>query len=117
MVLTALMLSPLLPGKILDGLPGSSQSSSSGDQALACATTLGTASSTTVYDSKAGSPINYNYATTTTQKATCDGKLQTAITGHTSQFSPLGLAIDIATALVVAIAISKIWRKVFGDKD
>lgn len=112
-----LLLSPLLPGKTLDNFPGSSQSVSSGDQSLACLNALTNVTSALTYDIKLGSPITYKYATTTTQKALCDGKQQTAIGGHSSQFNPLGLLADSALALVASIAIAKVWRRIFGDND
>lgn len=114
--LTAVLLLPLLPGKVLDNFPGSSQSFSTGDQSLACLTALGKIKTTQTYDSKLGFPIVYKYSTTTTQQATCQGKVQTATGGHSSQFNPLGGAIDIAASLVVALIVVKIWRKLFGQK-
>lgn len=115
-VLTGLLASPFLPGKVFDSFPGSSQSFSSGDQSLACLNTPTQTSSSTAYDSKSGFPITYTFSTTTTQKATCDGKQQTAVSGHNSQFNPLGLLIDVVTGLVVAIVFAKIWRKIFGTE-
>jgi ABC-type antimicrobial peptide transport system permease subunit len=116
-VLGGLLLSPFIPGKTFDSFPGSSQSASSGDQSLACLKTPENVSTSEAYNSRAGSPVTWTYATTTTLHATCDGKAQTAISGHTSQFNPLGLLIDAVLALVVAIIVAKIWRKVFGTKD
>jgi len=115
-VLTAVLLLPLLPGKILDNFPGSSQSFSTGDQSLACLTPLSKVTTTEKYDSKLGFPIVYAYSSTTTQQATCAGKVQDAIGGHSSQFNPLGGAIDIAISLAVAFVVAKIWRKLFGLK-
>lgn len=115
-VLTALLFSPLLPGKILDNFPGSSASFSTGDQTLACIDVLKNVTSSQKYDSKLGAPVVYKYATTTTQTGTCDGKTQTAIVGHTSQFNPLGALMDLALALVVAIIVAKIWRKLFAHR-
>jgi len=115
-VLAALLLSPLLPGKVLTSFPGSSDSSSSGDQTLACAHDLKDTTSTTVYNTKAGSPIVYKYSTTTTLHGTCDGKAQSAVGGHNSQFNPLGGLINVFIALVIAFIFAKIWRLIFGRK-
>jgi hypothetical protein len=108
--LAALLLSPLLPGKIFANFPGSSTSSSSGDQSLACVHDLKNTSSATIYNTKVGSPIVYKYSTTTTLHGTCDGKAQTAVGSRTAQFSPLGAVADIAVAAVVAVGIALIWR-------
>lgn len=116
-LLTAVFVLPLLPGKVLDNFPGSSASFSTGDQSLACLDQLENQHTSTSYDSKAGFPITYRYATSTHQTATCDGKTQSAVTGHTSQFNPLGLAINVVTALVVAIIVGKVWGKIFGRRD
>lgn len=115
-VLGGLLLSSLLSGKTLDNFPGSSQSFSTGDQALACAHELGKITSSQSYDTKLGAPIVYSYATSSHQSATCDGRQQTVVSGHSSQFNPLGAAIDIVLALVVAIIIARIWRRIFGEK-
>lgn len=115
-LLGVLLTAPLLPGKIFQNFPLSSQSFSTGDQALDCISTQGNITSTTTYTSKAGSPLNYTYATKTTQSAACDGSNQSAVTGHTSMFSPLALLIDVLIALVVAIVVSKIWKRFFGEK-
>jgi len=117
LLLSALLLAPLLPGKTFANLPLSSQSFSTGDQTLACTKTPDSVSSSTVYDSKAGSPLTYRYATTTTQRATCDGKEQTAVTGHASLFSPLAALANIALAGVLAIIVAKIWKKVRSPKQ
>ncbi len=116
-VLTALFLLPLLPGKTLDNFPGSSQSFSSGDQALACLQPPASSNSSTSFDSKAGFPITYTYASTSKQTATCDSKSQSVVSGHSSQFNPLGLVINIATALTVAAVVGLVWKKIFGVKD
>ncbi len=116
-LLSGLLLSPFLPSKTFDSFPGSSQSSSNGDDSLACIHELQQASTTTAYNHKLGSPITYSYTTTTTQKATCDDKPLTAIAGHTGQFNPLGLLIDIALATAVAIVVAKIWRRVADKRD
>jgi hypothetical protein len=116
-LLAGLLLSPLLPSKIFDNFPGSSVSQSSGEQSLACLTDPTNTTSTTSYHGKFGSPLNYKYATTTVQHATCDGKQQSADIGHMSQFSPLALAIDVVLALGVAIGVAQIWRLIFRQKD
>lgn len=116
-VFAGLLLSPFIPGKILDNFPGSSQSSSSGDQTIGCIHETTNNSTSLSYNLKVGSPIVYDYSTTTTQKATCDGKQQTATGGRSSQFNPLGLAADIAIALVLAVVLARVWRKLFGAKD
>ncbi|HSX31415.1 MAG TPA: hypothetical protein VLE99_05865 [Candidatus Saccharimonadales bacterium] len=116
-ILTGLLLSPLLPGKIFSNFPGSSSSSSSGDQALACIDTLKNVTSSLAYNTKAGSPVVYDYSTTTTQRATCDGKPQSFVGARTSQFNPLGLALDIVLSLVVAVVFAKLWKRIFGFKD
>lgn len=116
LLLAALLLSPLVPGKIMDNFPGSSNSSSSGDT-LACAHDLTGVSSTTTYNTKLGSPLVYKYATTTTSHGTCDGKTQTAVSGHTGQFSPLSGLVDILLAAGVAIGVTVVWRLIFGRKN
>jgi hypothetical protein len=116
-LLAGLLLSPLLPSKIFDNFPGSSVSQSSGEQTIACLTEPTNATSTTSYHGKFGSPLNYKYATTTVQHATCDGKQQSADIGHMSQFSPLALAIDAVLALGIAIGIAQTWRLIFGHKQ
>jgi hypothetical protein len=116
-ILTALLLSPLIPGKVVDSLPGVSQSSSSGDQALACAHDVTNTKSTTTVNTKLGAPLVYKYTTTTTLQGTCDGKQQSVVGGRSSQFNPLSMAIDVITALVVACAVTFVWRKIFASKD
>lgn len=113
----AVCLAPLLPGKIWQNAPGSSQSFSTGDQNLDCLTTLGRITTTTSYDSKIGFPLTYNYSTTAHQSATCDGKVQQAVGGHASQFSPLALLIDFSLTVGLAIAAAKIWGKLRARKD
>jgi hypothetical protein len=115
--LTALLLSPLIPGKVVDSLPGVSQSSSSGDQALACAHDVTNTKSTTVVNTKLGAPLVYKYTTTTTLQGTCDGKQQSVVGGRTSQFSSLAMIVDVITALLVACVVAFVWRKIFGKKD
>jgi len=114
-LLCALMLSPLLPGKIAN-FPLASSGFSTGDQSLDCIGTQGPMTSTTKYNTKAGTPVTYAYSTTTTQTATCNGQSQSAIEGHTSQFNPLGLLADGVLALVIAIVIARVWRMIFGEK-
>lgn len=109
-------MSPLVPGKILENFPGSSQSFSTGDQDLACATDLTQVHTTQKYNTKLGFPLVYSYSTTTTQTAVCNGKSQSAIGGHTSQFNPLGAAINLAAALAIALAIGKVWGWLRRDK-
>jgi len=116
-ILGGLLLSPFLPSKTFDSFPGSSQSSSSGDDSLACIHELGAISTTVRYNHKLGSPITYSYATTTTQKATCDTKQETAVAGRAGQFNPLGLVIDVALAIIVSIVVSKVWRRIFHEQD
>ena len=116
-VFAALLLSPLLPGKILDNFPGSSQSLSSGDQTIGCTEDITNTSSSLAYNTKVGSPVVYNYRATTTLTGLCNGQRKTAVEGHTSQFNPLGLAADLLVALAVAIGIGQLWRLVFRPKD
>ncbi len=108
-VFAGLLLSPFLPGKILENFPGSSDTISTGQETLACLEELSNANTATAYDSKAGWPITYHYATTTTESAACQGKPQSAAIGSASQFNPLGLVIDTLLALVAAIGIAKVW--------
>lgn len=115
-LLGALLVSPLLPGKIMDDFPLASNTYSAGDSGLNCIGKQGKISSTTKYDTKAGVPITYTYATSTTQTATCDGQTQNAVVGRTSQFNPLGLIVDIIIALIAAIIVARIWRLIFGEK-
>jgi hypothetical protein len=114
-LLCALMLLPLLPGKITN-FPLASSGFSTGDQSLDCIGTQGPLTSITRYNTKAGTPVTYTYSTTTTQTAACNGQTQSATEGHTSQFNPLGLLVDIALALVIAAVIARVWRMVFGEK-
>lgn len=115
-LLSSLVLSPFLPGKIAQGFPGSSQSSSSGEQAIGCASTIAALHTTTSYDYKQGFPVVYRYATTSTMQATCDGKGQSATGARTSQFNPLGAVIDVAAAAITALIVAKLWRKLFSAK-
>ncbi len=117
LVLAVLLLSPFIPGKILDNFPGSSQSLSVGDSSLSCIDDLGPAKTTNTYDIKLGSPIVYKYSTTTKQTAACDNTSQTAVTGHSSQFNPLGLLVDLAIVVGVAFAVTTVWRRIFGRND
>lgn len=116
-VFGALLLSPLLPGKILDNFPGSSQSASSGDQTIGCVDDVTNSTSSLAYNSRIGSPIVYNYSATTTQKALCDGQQKTAVEGRMSQFNPLGLTADLLLTIALAIGVSFGWRKIFGAKE
>jgi hypothetical protein len=115
-LLGALLLSPFLPGKVMDSFPLASNTYSTGDSSLDCVGKQGQISNVTKYSSKAGTPITYTSATVTTQTATCDGQPQSAVVGRTSQLNPLGLAVDAVVALVVAIVIARIWRLIFGEK-
>ena len=100
----------------MQSFPLSSSGFSTGDQSLDCLSTESNPVSTTRYNTKAGAPITYTYSTTTTQTATCNGQSQSAIAGHTSQFNPLGLILDVVLALVIAIVVTRVWRLVFGEK-
>ena len=104
-----ILLSPFVPGKILENFPGSSQSLSSGEQAIACLDDLENVRTNTAYTIKLGSPVIYRYSTTTTQQATCGGKPGSATIGSTAQFNPLGLLADLLLALIVAVGIGKLW--------
>jgi len=117
LVFGMLCLAPLLPGKIWNGAPGSSDSFSTGDQNLDCLSALGAITTATTYDHKIGFPVVYSYATTSRQSASCQGKTLHATGGHTSQFNPLGLLMDTMLALVIAIVSAKIWRKLRAHKD
>lgn len=117
LVVGALFLAPLLPGKIWQNAPGSSESFSTGDQSLDCLSTLGPITTTSSYDHKIGFPLTYDYSTTSKLSATCEGKTQHAVGGHTSQFSPVALLINFILALGIAIAAAKIWRKLRIRKD
>lgn len=117
LVLSALLLSSLLPGKVLDDFPGSSASSSNGDQSFACITDIQDSTSATTYTTKLGAPLVYKSATSTTLTGTCNGKTQTVIGGTTTQFSPLAALINIALAAVVAFVVTALWRKIFGSHD
>ena len=116
-VFATLLLSPFLPGKILNNFPGSSDTDSSGDQTIGCVDDVTNSTSSLAYNSKVGSPIVYNYSATMTQKALCDGQQKTAVEGRTSQFNPLGLAADLVLALAVAVGVVFVWRKIFRVKD
>ena len=111
-----LLLLPLLPGKIILNFPLASNTFSAGDSALGCTGTPANLRTSTAYTKRAGSPITYTYTTSTTQTATCDGRQRSTVTGHTSQFNPLGLVVDIVTALAAAIVVARAWRLVFGEK-
>jgi len=115
-VFMALFFAPLFPGKVWQDAPGSSQSFSTGDQNISCLGTLGPQKTTVSYNSKTGFPVVYSYSTTSTVTASCDGKPQQATSGHTSQFNPLGVAIDVVLALVLAVTVAKIWHKLRAPK-
>jgi len=111
-ILSAFALLPVLSGKILVNFPGSSDSVSTGDQAIACATTPTSPRTATHYDHTYGFPFVYSYATTTTLTADCQGNTQTAVGGHTSQFNPIAGVVDVAVALVLATVIALGWAAV-----
>lgn len=111
LVCCGLFLAPVVPGKIWNDAPGSSQTFSTGDQNIDCLGTVGKLTTTTTYDTKAGFPLVYNYSTTSHLSAPCGGKVMTAAGGHTSQFNPLGLLADILLALAIGIITAKIWRR------
>ncbi|MEJ0073344.1 MAG: hypothetical protein WDN27_04675 [Candidatus Saccharibacteria bacterium] len=116
-VLGIIAFSPFVAGKILNNFPGNSQSFSSGGQSLACATALGTVHTSQKYDLKLGFPIVYKYTNTTTQQATCGSQTLSAPTSQTGQFNPLGAAIDLAAALVIAILAARLWGKLRKPKN
>jgi len=111
-IIGGLLLSPLVPGKILDNFPGSSQTESSGEQTLACATELKNAATKTAYTLKLGSPIVYKYTRVTTETATCDNMRQSADIGRSSQFNPLGLIANLLLAVLVSAGVAKLWHMV-----
>jgi hypothetical protein len=115
-LLTALFLLPVVQGKTLENFPGSSQSFSSGDESFACLEMPTATVSSTSYDRKAGFPITYSYASTTHQKADCDGTNQTIVASRSAQFNPLGLAADIALALFIASGVGKLWSTIYRAK-
>jgi hypothetical protein len=112
----SLLLSPVIPGKISQSFPLSSTSFSTGEQSLDCLGTQRNLNTTTAYTSKAGSPVTYTYSTSTTQRADCNTQSQSAVIGHSSQFNPLGLVLDLVVALAIAIIIARVWRLIFGEK-
>lgn len=112
-VLALVAFTPILPGKILEDFPGSSESQSSGDQSLACITTPEGMVVSTSYDTKLGFPIVYKYTTTTTQRALCQGKDISATGGTSSQFNPLGLVINLAAAAIIAGIVGKLWGTLY----
>jgi len=116
-VFGVVFLAPFVPGKIWDGAPGSSQSFSTGDQNIDCVGTVGKITNTLSYDSKAGFPLVYGYATTSTISASCGGKVQAATGGHTSQFNPLALLIDFGLALTISITAARLWRRFRSHRD
>lgn len=115
-VLAALALSPLLPGKVFEEFPGNSQSISTGEQSIGCISDLANVRTTTATDYKWGFPVVYRYATTSTLHATCQGQDKTATGGRTSQFNPLGGLINIFAAVVIAFIVAKVWRKLLSPK-
>jgi hypothetical protein len=118
LVIGGLLLAPVIPGTIWNNAPGSSQSFSTGDQAIDCPEGSPTnVKTTTSYDSKNGSPLVYQYTTTTSMSGNCASQAQHATTGHTSEFSPLALAIDLLLAIAIAVVTSKLWRRFRGVRD
>ena len=115
-VLGILLIAPIIPGKIIQNFPLASSSVSTGNQSLDCLGTQGTLNSSTVYNTKAGSPLTYTYSTSTTQSATCNGQMQHAVVERTSEFSPLALVVDIIVTIAVAIIVTRVWRLIFGEK-
>lgn len=115
-VLGALLLSPLIPGKVIQNFPLASSTFSTGNQSLDCIGTQGSLQNTTAYNSKSGSPLTYTDSTSTTQSATCNGQMQRAVVERTSEFSSLALVIDILTAIVAAVVVARVWRLIFGEK-
>jgi len=115
-LLAALALSPLLPGKVLQSFPGTSDSTSVGEQTIGCIDALQNVRTTDSTDYKWGFPIVYRYATTSTLRATCDGQSKTATGGQTSQFNPLGAVVNVAGAGIVAMIVAFLWRKLFSPK-
>lgn len=115
LLLGALLLSPLVPGKTIQNFPLSSEAFSTGEESLDCLGTQRSLTTHTTYNSRAGSPVTWTYSTSTTQSATCNDMSQSAVIGHTSQSSPLALLLDAASALVAAIVVAKVWRRLFGE--
>src|SRR5262249_9216225 len=113
---TGLFFAPLLPGKVWNNAPGSSQSFSTGDQNISCIGTLGPLKTVTSYDHKLGFPVVYSYATTSNISATCGGSTQHAVGGHTSQFNPLATFINLLLSVALAFGIAKLWRKLRAPK-
>jgi hypothetical protein len=116
-VLGALFLLPIIPGKVIQNFPLASSNLSTGNQSLDCIGTQGTLRNSTVYNTKAGAPLTYSYSTTTNQSATCNGKLQNAEVEHTSEFSPLALVVDTLLAIILAMVVARVWRMIFGEKQ
>ena len=115
-VLCVLALAPFLPGKIMQNFPGSSETTSTGEQTIGCAADLTGLKTSTTYDYKRGFPLVYGYQTTSTLQASCNGVTKSVTGGQTSQFNPLAGLADIAAAGLVAILVAKIWRKLFSPK-
>lgn len=109
-IFAGLLLSPLLPAIVLDNFPGSSQTASSGEESLACATELTAIETSKSYTLKLGSPIVYKYSLVTTQSGECNNKAQTADIARSSQFNPLGLLANLMLAAAVAVGIAKLWQ-------
>lgn len=116
LIVGGLFLAPLLPGKIWKTAPGSLNTFSTGTQNISCIGATGKTSTAVSYGLKLGFPLNYNYSSTSTISASCDGKTQHAISSHSSQFNPLALLIDFSLTVIVAIATAKIWHKVRASR-
>lgn len=112
-VLSALFLLPLVPGKIFQNFPLTSSTLSTGNQSIDCLGTQGQIQNSTAYNTKAGSPLTYTYSTSTTQTATCNGQSQSAVVERASQFSPLALVLDVLLAVILAAITARVWRIVY----
>ena len=115
-VLAGLALTSFLPGKVFESFPGSSTTESTGEQTIGCVDDIKDVKTSTAYTTKRGFPVVYNYTTDSTVSGTCDGVAKTATGGHTSQFNPLGVVLNVFAAAFVAIVAAKIWGKLFGPK-
>lgn len=113
---TALFLSPVLPGKSLQNMPGSWQSSANGDQNIACAGTPTDSQVTITQTRRLGFPVVWSSTTITALRADCAGTVQSATVGHDSETNPLGIAIDVFSSLVIALVVKAVWRALFGRK-
>jgi hypothetical protein len=101
-VLGGLMLTPVLPGFVVKGLPGSSGSFVYSGQGIACSGVSGTPVNTVKYNTKMGFPLVYNFDSISALQMNCDGVSQSANGSETIEFSPLAIAADLAVAAVLA---------------